>query len=472
MPNRNSKSDQALLDQFEGEHLYRDPAEEKATREKKYARMQLLWDHRGFLGKILLYGFAISLVVAFLIPTEYQSTAELMPPDQQGSALESLASMAGGTASRALAGLSGLLGMKTSGDLFVGVLGSQTVEDDLIAKFNLGKVYGKKHIRDVRDKLESRTDLSVDKKSEILKISVTDRSPQRAAAMAREYVDELNRLLASLNTSASHRERVFLEGRLAQVKQNLEDSEKQFSQFASANATLDVPAQGRAMLEASSQLQGQLIAAETELQGLRQIYTDNNVRVRETQARIDEIQRQLEKMRGDAAPADAGDGGDPTDALSYPSIRKLPQLGVTYADLMRNTKIDEAVFEALTQQYEAAKVAEAKDLPTVKVLDPPLVPQQKSFPPRAIITICGGILALGLGIGWILGLEHWKHVDPLDPGKSFAVKVASDIAHDLRWLSRNGHGGTNDQARSPEAGGRPGQQDQGRHNTSNGNLNS
>ena len=468
MPNRNSKSDQALLDQFEGEHLYQDPAEEKASREKKYARMQLLWDQRGFLAKILLYGLAVSLVVAFLIPTEYESTAELMPPDQQGSALESLASMAGGTASRALAGLSGLLGMKTSGDLFVGVLGSETVEDDLIAKFDLRKVYGKKHIKDLREKLESRTDLSVDKKSEILKISVTDKSPQRAAAMAGEYINELNRLLASLNTSASHRERVFLQGRLAEVKQNLEQSEQQFSQFASANATLDVPAQGRAMLEASTQLQGQLIAAETELQGLRQIYTDNNVRVRETQARIDEIQRQLNNLRGDAGPSDAQGATDPTEALSYPSIRKLPQLGVTYADLMRNTKIDEAVFEALTQQYEAAKVAEAKDLPTVKVLDPPLVPQQKSFPPRAVITICGGILALGLGIGWILGTERWKHVDPQDPGKAFAVKIAADIAKDLQRLSHRRAGASGD-AQHFEAHAQP---NQAHYDGSNGKLDS
>ncbi len=439
MKNSRSKSDQALIDQFEGQQIYGDIADEKASREQNYARMQSLWDRRRFLGKALLYGVAISLAIAFLIPTEYESTTELMPPDQQGSALETLASMAGqGGASRALAGLSGLFGMKTTGDLFVGVMGSETVQDDLITKFNLRKVYGKKRWKDARKKLASRTDLSVDKKSEIIKISVTDRSPQRAAAMAREYVDELNRLMATLNTSASHRERVFLEGQLQQAKQNLEDSEKQFSQFASANEALDVPEQGRAMLSASSQLQGQLIAAQTELQGLRQIYTDNNVRVRETQARIDELQRQLAKLRGDA-----GDGAadDPSDALAYPSIRKLPQLGVSYADLMRATKVNEAVFEALTQQYESAKVAEAKDLPTVKVLDPPLVPEQKSFPPRAIITIAGGLLALAGAIAWILVSERWKHVDPRDPGKSFALRVAADLNRDLPWISRHRRSG-------------------------------
>lgn len=435
MANRHSKSDQALLDQFAGQQTYAAPEDERASREKNYARMQLLWDRRRLLGKALLYGLAISLAIAFLIPTEYESTTKLMPPDQQGSALETLASMAGqGGASRALAGLGGLLGMKTTGDLFVGVMSSETVQDDLISKFDLRKVYGKKRWKDARKKLASRTDLSVDKKSEIIKIGVTDKSPQRAAAMAREYVDELNRLMATLNTSASHRERVFLESQLTQVKQNLEASEKQFSQFASANEALDVPEQGRAMLNASSQLQGQLIAAQTELQGLRQIYTDNNVRVRETQARINELQRQLGKLRGDAGDSA---GGDPSDALAYPSIRKLPQLGVSYADLMRETKVNEAVFEALTQQYEAAKVAEAKDLPTVKVLDPPLVPEQKSFPPRTIITIAGGLLALGLAIGWILVCERWKQVDPHDPGKSFALRVAADLNGDFPWISKH-----------------------------------
>jgi capsule polysaccharide export protein KpsE/RkpR len=346
--------------------------------------------------------------------------------------------MAGqGGGSRVLAGLGGLLGMKTTGDLFVGVLGSETVQDDLIAKFNLRKVYGKKLWKDARKKLTSRTDLSVDKKSEIIQISVEDRSPQRAAAMAREYVDELNRLMATLNTSASHRERIFLQAQLQQAKQNLENSEKQFSQFASANEALDVPAQGRAMLDASSQLQGQLIATQTELQGLRQIYTDNNLRVRETQARIDELQRQLQKLKGDSSPS-TENTSDPSEMLSYPSIRRLPQLGVTYADLMRTTKINEAIFEALTQQYEAAKIAEAKDLPSIKVLDEPRIPEEKSFPPRAVITIVGGLLTLGIGIAWILGREHWKHVDPADPGKSFITRVTADLKRDLPLLGHRG----------------------------------
>src|SRR5260370_27321051 len=116
--------------------------------------------------------------------------------------------------------------------------------------------------------------------------------------MGREYVEALNRIVITLNTSSAHKERVFLETRLSEVQQGLEDAEKDFSQFASKNTAMDVKEQGKAMMGAAAELEGQLIAAQTELEGLRQIYTSNNVRVRAVQARIDEYRRQLQKLGG------------------------------------------------------------------------------------------------------------------------------------------------------------------------------
>jgi len=146
--------------------------------------------------------------------------------------------------------------------------------------------------------LEDKTDVSEDRKSGIISVRVTDKSPQRAAAMAQEYVDELTRLLTQVDTSSAHRERVFLEERLAQVKGDLEAAEKTFSEFASKNTALDIQAQGKAMIEAGATLEGQLIGAETELQTLKQVYSDNNVRVRTMQARVNELQHQVEKLGG------------------------------------------------------------------------------------------------------------------------------------------------------------------------------
>ncbi len=155
--------------------------------------------------------------------------------------------------------------------------------------------------------------------------------------MCQDYVDELNRLVAQLSTSAARRERIFLEGRLQGVNRDLEASEKEFSQFASKNTTIDVKEQGKAMVDAAAVLQGQLIATRSELEGLRQIYTDNNARVRSLRARVDELKVQLGKIAGKGEDASAS--SDDQQDSSYPSIRKLPLLGVTYADLYRQTQI-------------------------------------------------------------------------------------------------------------------------------------
>ena len=125
------------------------------------------------------------------------------------------------------------------------------------------------------------------------------------------------------------------------------------------------------MIEAAANLEGELIASRTQLESLKQIYADNNVHVRATQARVEELQRQVDKQLGSTSelPADGQ-----ADHLVYPSIRALPLLGVSYADLYRNSRVQEAIFETLTKQYELARVEEAKETPTIKVLDAPDVP--------------------------------------------------------------------------------------------------
>jgi len=272
-----------------------------------------------------------------------------------------------------------LLGLKSTSDLLVGVLSSRTVEDKLIQKFDLRKVYGARRMEDARKALAASTDVSVDRKSQIITITVTDDSPQRATAMAQAYVEELNRTLAEVSASSARRERIFLEGRLQAVNRDLEAAEKDFSQFASKNTAIDIKEQGKAMVEAAATLQGELIAARSELEGLRQLYADGNVRVRSAQARAAELEDQLRKVGGKEESTSLEQAA-PGDSL-YPSIRKLPLLGVTYADLYRKTKVQEAVFETLTQEYELAKVQEAKEIPSVKVLDSPNVPERNHFLP-------------------------------------------------------------------------------------------
>jgi uncharacterized protein involved in exopolysaccharide biosynthesis len=407
---------------------------------KSLERLQLLWDQRRFLMRTAAVGLVAATVMAFLIPKRFTSTAQLMPPDQ-GPGSTGIAMMAAlaGKAGGSLGSIgSELLGLKTTGDLFIGILQSRTVNDDVIGKFGLRKVYGEKRWEDARKELAERTSFSQDRKSELITISVTDHSAQRAQQMAQEYIEQLNNVVTTLNTTSAHRERVFLEGRLNQVQHGLEAAEKAFSQFASRNTTIDIEAQGKAMIEAGATLQGQLIAAQTELEGLRQIFTDNNVRVRETQARIDELNRQLRKLGGKAGADITG----PQDGALYPSIRQLPVLGVPYADLYRRMKVQEAVFETLTQQYELAKVEEAKETPSVKVLDPPDLPEKKSFPPRIVIVLVGTMLACLFAVAWVLAHRAWDAIESTDARKIFAYQVWGDVRAGLPAILTNGHNGT------------------------------
>jgi capsule polysaccharide export protein KpsE/RkpR len=388
-----------------------------------------------FLRKTVLFALLLTAVVSFLIPTRYQSETRLMPPDQQsGSGLAALAALAGragggsGGMSAALGGSLGgvagdLLGLKTSGALFVDMLEGDTIQDDLITKFHLRKVYWDRYLQDARKDLAKHTEIKEDRKSGVITIQVTDHDPRRAQQMAQAYVEALNELVARVSTSSARRERMFLEQRLQTVKQNLATAAEQFSQFASKNGTLDVPSQSKAMVESEANLEGQYVAAQSELQGLQQIYTDSNIRVRTLRARIAGLKQQIEAMSGNKSDLTSPNSDIVGD---MPSIRKLPLVGVQWANLYREAKVQETVYELLTQEYEMAKVQEAKEIPTVNVLDPPLLPERKSFPPRTVIVILGTLFAFLLASTVTIGGEAWKQNQSAE--KKLAMEVWSQMA--------------------------------------------
>jgi capsule polysaccharide export protein KpsE/RkpR len=401
--------------------------------QKSIALLSLAWERRKFLGRLTVRGLVLAIVVVLLIPNRYESTTRMMPPESQsGSGLAMLAAVVGGKGAGGpgLASLAGdLLGMKNSGALLADILHSRTVADHIIDRFDLRKVYWDKYWEDARKELGRRTDISEDHKSGVITVTVWDRDPHRAEQIAQAYVQELDRLVAQVSTSAARREREFIEQRLVTVRQDLNDAERQFSDFSSKNTVLDVKEQTKAMVESAALLQAQLIAAESEVQGLEQIYTGNNVRVRTLQARVRELKNQLQKLGGTDASL------EPNAAQTndiYPSIRKLPLLSVEWVNLYRRTKIQEAVFELLTQEYEMARIQEAKETAVIRVIDQANAPEKKSFPPRSLLVVLFTLLSLAAGIAWIWVSVRWQQMDPQDPRKLLALNV---------WNSASEHGG-------------------------------
>jgi uncharacterized protein involved in exopolysaccharide biosynthesis len=402
-----------------------------SSKRSAFDRVWLLWLNRRSLGRWIALGLALGTATAFLTPKEFESTTRLVPSESRSLAGSGMAMMAAlvGSGASSLAGsalggaASDMLGTHDGGAVFIEMLRSRTLQDRLITRFDLRKVYHVRYWEDARKMLTARTLISPDRKSSVITVTVTDNDPQRAAQIAQAYVEELDRVAAGVNTSAARREREFIEQRLKAVKQDLDASSQKFSEYSSQNATIDLKEQGIAMVQAAALLRGQFIAAESELEGLEQIYTSNNVRVRMLQARVDELQRQLKKVGGNAAKPGLDDS---TSDQEFPSIRQLPLLGVRWADLYRETKIQETVFALLTQQFEQAKIEEARETPVVKVLDAAVVPERKSAPHRFIIMLLGMVLGLIAGIAWLLGSSAWRSMDSEDPTKRLGQEMWAD----------------------------------------------
>lgn len=422
--------------------LYLPELAHSEARDRQVQHLRLLWQARKFLIRASAVGLLASTLIAFVIPQSYTATTRLMPPDSQSSTGIAMMAALAGKAGPGLGSVAGdLLGLKSSGALFVGVLRSQSAQERLIEEFDLKKVYGKRLTVDAVAKLDESTSITEDRKSGIITISVTDHDANRSAALANGYVGELNALVTSLSTSAAHRERVFLEQRLTVAKQELDAAANNLAQFSSRHNTLDMQTEGKAMLDAAGAIAGQMIAAQSELEGLRQIYTDNNPRVRALNGRVAELRRQLEKLGGKRA--DDGNDSDampqPASGSPFPTIRSLPLLGAKYSDYYRRAKIQETVFELLTEQFELAKVEEAKETPSVKILDPAQKPEKKSFPPRLLIMFLGTFLVLCGCVVGVLGASQWHTADSNDPRKIFAQEVFATMKAQTHWLSLNGH---------------------------------
>ena len=435
LPNEKSSPSSLIFQRLQAERELKQLEREQA-RARIADNVRILWRERTFLFRLSVLGLSLGLTIAFCIPVRYTSTARLMPPSYQPASSLAIAAASVGAFHSGRAIADDFLGLRSASELLVGILDSRPVQDPIIEQFDLKHAYGVVRMADARVALASRVSLTVDRKNEIIAIAVTDQSPQRAHDIAAAYVDRLNLLVSELSTSSARRERIFLEDRLRQVNRDLENAERDFSQFASKNSTVDVKEQGRTIVESAATIQGQLISAQSELEGMRQIYTDSNVRVRTLKARIAELQSQLGKLGGKDQAGNLGP--DSTAADLYPSIRKLPLLGMTYADLYRRVKVQEEVYEVLTREYELVKVQEAREIPTVKVLEPPDVPEKKTFPPRLRIGVSTMFASCVGGIVFVLAFKSWHNRDPHDLGKLVMTEIWIDLKEKRFLNSANG----------------------------------
>jgi uncharacterized protein involved in exopolysaccharide biosynthesis len=340
----------------------------------------------------------VAAIVSLLLPNIYTATTKILPPQPSQSATTALlaqfgALMGGGAATP--------LAFRNPNDLYVGMLKSRTVADNLIARFDLQKLFDENTMVETRRELARRTSI-LSGRDGIITIDFEDMDPKRAAAVANGYVEELYKLTTSVAVTEASQRRLFFENQLKQTRDQLAQAEISLRGAIDKGGLAGIDVQSRAILEPSAQLRAQIALREVQLGAIRIFATDQHPDIARLRHEIASMKRELTKLEG-------GDG----------KAESLPATSVGYENLrrFRDMKFLERLGELLTQQFEAAKIDEAKDISIIQVLDKAIEPDRKSRPRRLLIVLSSVLVAGILAILWAFAREAMARARN-DPGQS------------------------------------------------------
>ncbi|MFY9793172.1 MAG: GNVR domain-containing protein [Candidatus Sulfotelmatobacter sp.] len=354
----------------------------------------LLLERKRFIVRFVVGAAVLAAIVSLLLPVQYEAKIALLPPAQNSSigssllgqlgsigALGSLASLAGGS-----------LGIKNPADMYVSLLQSRTVEDAMIQRFGLMKEYHVKKMSEARKAFEHHTTAVAGTKDGLIRLTVEDHDPKRAAELANGYVEEFRRLSASLAITEAARRRLFFQQQVEQAKQSLTAAEDAMTKTQQSTGVLQIDSQARALIESAAVLRAQVMAKEVQIEGMRSFATDDNPNLVLAKQQLAALQAQLERV-----------AGSQSDAGSDINLSKgrVTGSGMEYLRKYRDLKYQETVFELLAKEYEVAKLDEAREGSIVQVVDPAVPPDTKSSPHRTLIVLGATIVAFFVAVFWV-----------------------------------------------------------------------
>jgi tyrosine-protein kinase Etk/Wzc len=355
-----------------------------------FAIATLLLREKKTIFKFTLVAFVLAVLVVYVvIRPMYTGQAMFLPPQNApGSGMSQLASQLG-----SLGALGALGGLKSPGDVYLGILGSRTIADELVKRFDLQKVYKTKRISDTVKELRNRSTF-VSGKDTLITISVEDHDANRAAELANGYLDALREQNGRLALTESSQRRLFFEEQLKHEKDALADAEVELKKTQEQTGLIAPSGQAQMEIETIAQMRAQITSLQIELAAVKQGATDENPQVVRLQTQISGLQQQLQRLQSDPAKRSPGNVELPT--------AKVPELALEYVRKQREVKYHETLFELLARQYEVARLDESREAPVLQVVDRALVPDKKSGPSKILLVLLTALLGAFLGAIWVL----------------------------------------------------------------------
>jgi uncharacterized protein involved in exopolysaccharide biosynthesis len=373
---------------------------------------------RMILGVTFVSVFAAGFLSFFVMTKIYQSTASVLAPKESGAGGAGASLAAALAASGAGQFLGGLIPQGgTNKDVFVAILKSRTMAQDLVDRFKLREYYKAKYNEEGIKGLQDSTDIRVSKEG-VISVTVEDKDPKLAADIANAYITNLDRLSARLGTTDASRQRAFIADRLEKTEKALRQAEEALRRFQENNKAIVVQEQAKTAVEEAARVKGAIVVGEAQLEFLRTFATESNPQVVAQRRQVEEMKRQLAQMQyglGMELPSESRNPGQPRKEFFVP-FAKMPEVGMEYIRLVRDVKVQETVQNLLMAQFEQAKINEARDMPTVQLLDKAVPAERKSKPKTVLNMAIAGTLSLFIGIFLAFFLEYIERMRKQEAG--------------------------------------------------------
>jgi len=323
----------------------------------------------------------VALGVTYLIKPTFTAVTTFLPPQQNQSAAASVLASLG-----PLAGIAGAAAgsIRTPADQYVALMQSVTVSERIIDQFKLMEEYDETYRSDARKTLSKNVRASVGKKDGLITVEVDDKNPERAAAMANRYVEELRRMTSTLAITEAQQRRVFFEHQLQQTKDKL--TAAQLALQASGFNQGAIKAEPKAAAEGYAKLRAEVTAAEVRLQTMRGNLADETPEVRQQQAALTALRGQLARLE----QSTEGSGGP------------------DYVGKYREFKYQETLFELFARQYELARADESREGALIQVVDMAQPPEKKSKPIRTVVAIVATLATAMALVLYVLVSHSWR----------------------------------------------------------------
>jgi tyrosine-protein kinase Etk/Wzc len=379
----------------------------------------LLLQGKKTIFRFMLAAVVVAAIVVFgVMKPMYTAEATFLPPQTApGSGIAQLAGQLG-----SLGALGALSGVKSSSEVYLGILGSRTIADTLIKQYGLQKVYGTKKLSDTTKKLKSRSSFETGKNT-LITISVEDHDAKRAADMANSYLDALREQNGRLALTEAGQRRLFFEQQLEREKNALADAEVELKKTQEQTGLIAPGGQAQVEIETIAQTRAQITSLQVEMASLKQGATDENPAVVRLQTQISDLQQQLRRLENDPANRQPGNIQPPTS--------KIPGLALEYVRKQREVKYNEVLFEMIAKQYEAARLDESRESPVLQVVDRALVPDKKSGPPRLVLMFLSCFLGAFVGAVYVILASFIRRLedDTASATKLATLKKAASLWH-------------------------------------------